>query len=77
MKAEGVLGTVHKLRRQPEGEGGQQTTNFCLLCLICLPMKGGGGVKNSKNHAYVVYGWSLIPKVLPQDFNHISFMGKV
>ena len=30
------------------GRGGQQTTNFCLLCLICLPMKGGGGQKFEK-----------------------------
>ena len=45
-----TLGTVHKLSRQPEGEGGQPKAHFCLLCLMCLPMKGGGRFENSKNH---------------------------
>ena len=54
-----TLETIHKLRRQLEGEGGQPKAHFCLLCLIYLPMKGGGGVKNSKNYAYVVCERSL------------------
>ena len=58
-----TLETIHKLRRQLEGEGGQPKTHFCLLCLMFLPMKGEG-IKNSKNHAYVVYGWPLCTKCI-------------
>ena len=54
-------GTVHKLHRQPEGEGGSANHQFLPIMPNMFAYEGGeGGVKNSKNHAYVVYGRSLM-----------------
>ena len=58
-KCRGVQGPFTNYVGSLRGRGDQPRTNFCLLCLICLPMKGGGGVKNSNNLAYVVCEWSL------------------
>ena len=54
-------GTVHKLLRQPEGDGGSANHQFLPIMPNMFAYEGAGerGVKNSKNHAYVVYGRSL------------------
>ena len=66
-------GTVNKLRRQPEGEGGSANHQF--LPIMPNMFAYEGGVKNSKNHAYVVYGRSLLSaagsifRILFSNFN--------
>ena len=70
MKDKNVEGPFTNYVGSLRWRGGQKKSHFCLLCLICLPMKGGRGVKNSKNHAYVVYGRSLCKWTLN---NHETF----
>ena len=59
LKSAALKHTFEFLLNVLRGRGGQKKSHFCLLCLICLPMKGGGRVKISKNRAYVVYERSL------------------
>ena len=51
-------GDIHKLRRQAGGGGLSKC--LCYYISLCIKLAyGGGGIKNWRNQAYVVYGCSL------------------